>query len=83
MGIPTAQISALYGLAESTGANRVIKGARIEHVCGDPALGPDKDHAYGLRIVKTAIRALQTAVAGPTVFDPAEVEPAGEVSHAS
>ena len=83
MGIPTAQITALYGLVESTGANRIVKGARIEHVCGDPALGPDKDHAYGQRIVMTAIHALQTPVTGPTVFDPAEFVPAGEVSHAS
>ncbi len=83
MGIPTAQITALYGLEESTGANRVVKGARIEHVCGDPALGADKDHAYGLRIVRTAIRALQTAVTGPTVFDPAGPEPVSEVAGAA
>ena len=34
----------------TTGANRVVRGSRIEHVCGDPALGPEKDYAYGLRI---------------------------------
>lgn len=78
-----AHISALFALAETTGSNRIVKGARIEHVCGDPSLGPDKDHAYGLRIVRTALRALQTKVAGPTIFDPTGVEPAEKVIHAS
>ena len=55
----------------TTGANRVVRGSRIEHVCGDPALGPEKDYAYGLRIVRTALKALQTPVDGPTLFDPA------------
>ena len=65
-------ISAIYNLALTTGANRVIRGARIEHVCGDPGLGPEKDFAYGLQIVGTALKALQTPVSGPTLFDPAE-----------
>jgi hypothetical protein len=70
VGIPVAMISAIYELALTTGANRVVRGARIEHVCGDPHLGPEKDYAYGLRIVRTALGALGQAVAGPTLFDP-------------
>ena len=68
----------------TTGANRVIKGARIEHVCGDPSLGEQKDFEYGLRITRTALKALQTAVDRPTLFDPADMMPAArEVAHAS
>jgi hypothetical protein len=63
-------ISAIYALALTTGANRVVRGARIEHVCGDPSLGPEKDYAYGMRIVTSALAALTTPVAGPTLFDP-------------
>jgi hypothetical protein len=63
-------ISAIYDFALTTGANRVIRGARIEHVCGDPGLGPEKDYAYGMRIVTTALSALATQVAGPMLFDP-------------
>ncbi len=63
-------ISAIYDFAITTGANRVVRGARIEHVCGDPNLGPDKDHAYGMRIIETALRALGAEVDGPTIFDP-------------
>ncbi len=82
MGIPVALISAIYDLALSTGANRVVRGGRIEHVCGNPELGSEKDHAYGLEIVRTALRALTTAVTRPTLFDPLKDEP-GEVRHAS
>jgi hypothetical protein len=75
-------ISAIYDFALSTGANRVIRGARIEHVCGDPSLGPSKDYAYGMRIVTTAVAAICTAVTRPTLFDPQAAAPA-EGTHAS
>ena len=52
----------------------MVRGARIEHVCGDPRLGPTADLEYGHRIVSTALKALQTAVDGPTLFDPAKLE---------
>lgn len=76
-------ISAIYDLALTTGANRVIRGARIEHVCGDPHLGPDKDYAYGMRIIRTALEAIQMPVTGPTFFDPMESTLEREVGHAS
>ena len=52
-------ISAIYNFALTTGANRVIRGARIEHVCGDPTLSPEKDYAFGMRIVTAALEALK------------------------
>lgn len=76
-------ISAIYGLAITTGANRVIRGARIEHVCGDPGLGAEKDFAFGMEIVRTALEAIQTTVTGPTLFEPGQPSQAREVVHAS
>ena len=76
-------ISAIYQLALTTGANRVIRGARIEHVCGDPNLGEEKDYAYGLRIVTTALDAMCTDVDAPTLFDPMERAAELEVNHAT
>jgi hypothetical protein len=75
-------ISALYSLALTTGAPRIVKGCRIEHVCGNPALGPEKDKEYTRRIVEMAVSALQTAVTSPTLFDPSETS-AKEPVHAS
>jgi hypothetical protein len=51
-------------------------------VCGDPHLGPEKDYAYGMRIVRTALEAICTPVTGPTLFDPLE-HSEQEVSHVS
>jgi hypothetical protein len=75
-------ISAIYQFALTTGANRVIRGARIEHVCGDPTLSPEKDYAFGMRIVTTALGALTVAVPGPTLFDPMAPDKT-EATHAS
>ena len=75
-------ISAIYSFAMTTGANRVVRGARIKHVCGDPGLGPEKDYAYGMRIVRKALEPLTVPVSGPTLFDPHE-SGAAEDAHAS
>ena len=75
-------ISAIYTFAMTTGANRVIRGARIEHVCGDPSLGPEKDYAYGMRIVRKALEAPPVAGTGPPLFDP-QAGDVQEPSHAS
>ena len=76
-------MSAIYDLALTTGANRVVRGCRIEHLCGNPDLGPDKDREYGLRIIRTALHALSTEVTGPTLFDPMTTEIGVEVRGAA
>ena len=76
-------VSAIYDLALTTGANRVIRGARIEHICGDPELGPKKDFAYGLEIVGTALESIRTAVSKPTLFEPGKVKLSWEDVNAS
>ncbi len=63
-------ISAIHSLALTTGANRVVKGSRIEHVCGDPSLGEERDHEYGVEIAQTALNAIKTSVLEPTLFEP-------------
>jgi betaine reductase len=64
------QVSALPMVALGAGANRVVTGVRVEHVCGDPGLSDAADLALRRRIVGTALRALETPVDGPTRFDP-------------
>ena len=76
-------ISAIYEFALTTGANRVVRGARIEHVGGDPSLGPEKDYAFGMKIVTTALEAIATPVNGPTLFDPMRGGSAMELTHVS
>ena len=63
-----AVITALPPLALQAGANRVVQGVRIEHVCGDPSLSPEADRALRRRIVELGLRALSTDVLRATVF---------------
>ena len=62
-----AVITALPPLAMQAGANRVVQGVKIEHVCGDPALPPEADRALRRRIVEQALMALGTDVQQPTL----------------
>lgn len=71
-GLPTATITSLAAVALKVGANRVVRGNRFSHPCGWPGRPPAEEHACRLELVRTALRALSTAVAGPTVFEPAE-----------
>ncbi len=61
----------------------MVKGVRVQYCCGDPNLPPEADRALSLRIVRTALKALQTRVTGPTLFDPTEESAIREPVHAS
>jgi len=65
-------VSAIPMIPFAAKAGRIVRGMRVEHVCGDPNLSEENDARLARRIVDTALRALQTEVDGPTVFDPAE-----------
>ena len=70
-GLPTAVISALPPVAQELGANRVVRGVKIPHPCGDPTLEADADLALRLRIVRAALKSLTQPTSRPTIFDPA------------
>ncbi len=65
-----AFITAMTKMAIQVKANRIVAGVKIPHPCGNPELPEEADKALRREIVKTALQALQTAVAGPTVFTP-------------
>lgn len=67
--MPTAMISALGPVALELGANRVVRGVKIPHPCGDPTLDPVRDRALRLGLVRGALRALSTKVESATIFD--------------
>lgn len=81
MGIPVAMISALPMIPLAVGANRIVRGVRVEHVCGDPGLSEDMDREVGRKIVMTALQALQAEVSGPTLFEPGESISAKQAAH--
>ena len=69
-GLPVALISAMFPVAQQVRANRIVKGVSIPHPCGDPNLPKELDARLRKQIIETALKALETKVAGPTVFSP-------------
>jgi glycine reductase len=69
-GLPVAIVSAMYPVAEQVRANRIVKGVSIPHPCGDPSLPQDIDARLRCEIVRTALKALESEVEGPTLFEP-------------
>ena len=81
-GIVVAMISALPAVPLALGAHRIVRGVRVEHLCGDPSLSRERDNELMYSIVETAVMAIQSPVTKPTVFDPAD-RPTKEAVHAA
>lgn len=62
-------LTSLTSVALKVGANRVVRGARFSHPCGQPAVNPVDERAWRLRLVRTAVAALSTDVVAPTLFE--------------
>jgi glycine reductase len=70
-------VTSLASVALKVGASRVVRGHRLSHPCGDPALDPAGERAWRVALVRTALAALATHVDAPTLFGP---EPGGAPS---
>ena len=49
-----SMITALPAIPLSLGAHRVVRGLRVEHLCGDPNLSPERDWELMYGIATTA-----------------------------
>jgi betaine reductase len=67
-GLPVAMISALPPVALELGANRVVRGVKIPHPCGEPTVDAKHDRAIRQEIVARARPALATPITRPTIF---------------
>lgn len=67
-GLPVAMISALPPVALELGANRVVRGVKIPHPCGDPTADAEHDLELRRGIVSRALAALATSIDRPTIF---------------
>ena len=66
--MPTVQVSTMTPVALMVGANRIVPAAGIIHPLGNTELSAEDEKALRRRIVETALQALRTEVAQPTVF---------------
>ncbi len=62
-------ISALGPVAADLGANRVVRGVKIPHPCGDPSLDAAGDHELRLRLVRGSLKAISTTLEQAAIFD--------------
>jgi len=69
-GLPVALITAMFPVAQQVRANRIVKGVSIPHPCGDPSLSKELDARLRREMVRTALKALESEVEGPTLFSP-------------
>jgi len=53
----------------TVGANRIVPAVAIPHPLGDPTLPKDEERELRLKLVKKALKALQTEVEEQTVFE--------------
>ena len=67
-GLPTAFITSMVPLAQSIGANRIVQGKAVTHTTGDPSLSSEREKAYRKRLVKKALKALQSQAKDQVVF---------------
>jgi len=63
-----AYITTLDALAQSVGANRIIRGKAIVNVVGDPTLRPEDERRYRTELIRQALQVLSTPVEGPTIL---------------
>lgn len=63
-------VTSLTDVALKLGANRIVRGGRFSAPCGLPGLGLEAERDFRRALVRAALRALTTTVAGPTVFEP-------------
>jgi betaine reductase len=62
-------VTAIPQLAESIGANRIVRGRAVGYPFGDPSLVEGDERRFRRRLVECALAALETAVTEPTVFE--------------
>ena len=62
-------VASIVPISLTVGANRIVPAVAIPHPLGNPALPEDEERELRLKLVKKALRALQTEVEKQTVFE--------------
>ncbi len=73
-GIPTAHVTAMTPVALGVNSIRVVQGKEIVSPLGNAKMDPPTEKRLRLEILSNAMKALQTEVKGPTLFDTNKIE---------
>jgi len=67
-GLPTALVTAMFSVAQSIGAPRIVVAQAIIHPTGNPGIDPAAEKDLRRRISELALHAVSTKVDGPRIF---------------
>jgi glycine reductase len=67
-GLPVVHMCTVVPISLTVGANRIVPTVAIPFPLGNPKLGPAEEKELRRKLVRKALRALETPVAGQTVF---------------
>jgi betaine reductase len=67
-GLPVVHMCTIVPISLTVGANRIVPTVAIPHPLGNPALSPAEEKELRRKLIRKALRALQTEVEGQTVF---------------
>lgn len=68
-GIPVVHLCTIVPISLTIGANRIVPAIGIPYPLGDPTLGEEESVKIRKKLLRRALKALQTAVDRQTVFD--------------
>ena len=68
-GFPVVHMCTVVPISMTVGANRIVPTVAIPYPLGNPALGEKEEKELRRKLVKKALRALQTEVTEQTVFE--------------
>lgn len=67
-GFPVVHMCTVVPISLTVGANRIIPTVAIPYPLGNPALSKDDEKELRRKLVKKALKALETPVSEQTVF---------------
>ncbi len=68
-GIPVVHICTVVPISLTVGANRIVPAIAIPHPLGNPSLDEKEEKKLRMKLVKKALKALETPVEEQTVFE--------------
>lgn len=68
-GLPVVHMCTVVPISLTVGANRIVPTIAIPHPLGNPNLEPKDEYSLRMKLVKKALKALETEVEDQTVFD--------------
>jgi glycine reductase len=67
-GIPIVHLCTITTISTSVGANRIVPSVAIPYPVGNPKIPPAEEKEVRYKLMKKALKALETPVSEQTIF---------------